>query len=98
MRFFVIFSLMCINVAYASSNHCDLLLKPRGIFFNSCPVGTLADGVDAYHPGPSPWPQVRVRCVKPEIVCRNLNKPLFSDDDISVVPTTDDYVGNLQNR
>ena len=48
---------------------CVLNLRPTGIWFNQCPPRMVADGVDVWNPGPSPFPQVRVRCVIPEIIC-----------------------------
>jgi hypothetical protein len=48
---------------------CTLNLRPTGIWFNQCPPKMVADGVDVWNPGPTPYPQVRVRCVVPEIIC-----------------------------
>lgn len=58
---------------------CFLNLRPTGIWFNQCPPRMVADGVDVWNPGPSPYPQVRVRCVTPEIICETKQKSKNAD-------------------
>ena len=67
--------ILLIGTSVFAETQCEMKVKTVGIYYNSCPLGTLADGVDAYHPGPSPYPMVRVRCVKPEIVCTEVEAP-----------------------
>ena len=59
---------------------CTLNLRPSGIWYNQCPPRMVADGVDVWNPTPSPYPQVRVRCVVPEVICEtqknNLQKEI----------------------
>lgn len=77
MKFiFILLSLISFNT-YAKDNlfaKCTLNLRPVGIWFNQCPPRMVADGVDVWNPGPSPFPQVRVRCVAPEIICETKQK------------------------
>ena len=65
--------LLTIGAAQAETR-CEVVLKPAGIYYYTCPTGFLVDGVDAYHPGPSPYPTVRVRCVKPEVICKEVKE------------------------
>lgn len=73
------FLLIATPVLSADSDkvECSLQLIPVGIYFNQCPRGTLTTGVDAYHPGPSPWPQVRVACVKPKVICGDDREDMY---------------------
>lgn len=49
---------------------CEIKLRPVGIYYNTCPINTLAEGVDV-RIGNGPYPMVTtlVRCVKPIIEC-----------------------------
>lgn len=77
-NFFLLLSLLIAGTAFAGTE-CKLNLVPVGIYYTSCPRGTLVDGVDAYHPGPSPYPMVRVRCLEPRLECKEVLKEEASD-------------------
>lgn len=80
MKYFLaLFSLLFAMSAHAETK-CELTLKPVGIYYYSCPKGSLADGVDAFHPGPSPYPTVRVRCVQPVVECKDVEKEVVDED------------------
>lgn len=62
--------------AFAVQPVCTLNLKPAGIYYVQCPRTMVAQGTDVYHSGPSPYPQVRVLCATPEIICNDVKKDL----------------------
>ena len=72
MKVLALVGLLLTSTVALAETKCEINLKSVGIYYTSCPVGSLADGVDVYHPGPSPYPIVRVRCLKPEIVCEEV--------------------------
>ena len=62
--------------AFSAPQKCVLNLRPSGIYFNQCPRTMVAQGVDVWNPGPSPYPQVRVLCADPQIICTEVEKDL----------------------
>lgn len=55
---------------FADEVKCRVATKPIGIYYTQCPKGAYTQGVDVWIPNPNtPYPQVRVACVVPEIVC-----------------------------
>ncbi len=55
---------------------CRLNLRSNGIYYNQCPRTMIAQGVDVWNPGPSPYPQVRVLCATTEVICNETKKDL----------------------
>lgn len=47
---------------------CRIEFKPVGIYYFTCPPGSVTDGVDSFLTG-SNFPQVRVRCKEIKLVC-----------------------------
>ena len=75
-KLLLIFSILLSFSGFAKEKDlvkCTLNLRPAGVWFNQCPPRMVADGVDVWNPGPSPFPQVRVTCVIPEIICESKN-------------------------
>lgn len=71
LKFSLIFGfLMSFNVM-AQAQLCRVQLRPAGIYYTQCPRTMVAQGVDVWNPGPSPYPQVRVMCADIQIVCQN---------------------------
>lgn len=68
--------LLSFTVQAENPLRCTLSLRPAGIYFSQCPPRMLADGVDVWAPHPGPYPQVRVKCVRPEIICNQVKKDL----------------------
>lgn len=66
-----LFAVALLCLSWSAYSNCALELKFRGIFWNECPRGYLADGVDVRVSGNPPFPftDVRVRCVEPILTC-----------------------------
>lgn len=73
LKLSLIFSLlMSLNVmANNVVTNCRIDFRPTGIWYNQCPRSMIAQGVDVWNPGPSPYPQVRVLCAELQVVCQN---------------------------
>jgi hypothetical protein len=78
----ILLSLFSFNVLAAKDvTECRFNLRPTGIYFNQCPRTMIAQGVDVWNPGPSPYPQVRVLCADPQIICTSLKKDLQKENN-----------------
>jgi hypothetical protein len=68
-------SLMLLALVTSTSYaKCELQFLPNGVWFNSCPVGSLAEAVDVRTQVNSPFTNVWVRCVRPKIICSSKKK------------------------
>lgn len=73
--------LFALNV-YASADEvkCRIVNKPVGIYYNQCPKDTYTEGADVWAPNNTPYPYLRVACVKPEIICEIIKKDLHKQE------------------
>ena len=69
MKLLVVALLLTTGLAQAQVQRCDLRLRHIGVYFNSCPVNSLVESVDA-RGGNGPFINTYVRCVEPQVVCR----------------------------
>jgi len=76
LKLMVVLTMLLSFNTFAHSVKCRLDLRPTGIWYNQCPRTMVAQGVDVWNPGPSPYPQVRVLCANPEIICETVEKDL----------------------
>lgn len=61
--------LFSLNI-HADELICKIVTKPVGIYYTQCPKGAYVEGADVWIPNPNTaYPQVRVACVVPEVVC-----------------------------
>lgn len=70
-----IITLLIVLISFQVQAECKLILKNDGVWYNSCPRGSLAEAVDVRTQANSPFTNVWVRCVKPEIICEEVSKP-----------------------
>jgi hypothetical protein len=72
---FMMFFVMNSYAKESLATKCSIVFRPAGIWYNTCPLKTFADGVDVWvSPNPGSMASVRVRCISPEIVCTEVTK------------------------
>jgi hypothetical protein len=65
----IVIALVLSVAGWARAHNCNLNLRYIGVYFNTCPVNTLVEGVDARGTN-GPFINTYVRCVQPQLICQ----------------------------
>lgn len=62
--------LLSTTLAFGHEVKCTIKYRYVGVYFNSCPLGSLAEAIEVrIYPGPYPTVNTYVRCVQPSVDC-----------------------------
>ena len=79
-KLITVLALLLTFTVYAEEVKCKIVNKPVGIYYNQCPRDTYTEGADVWAPNNTPYPYLRVACVKPEIICEIVKKDLHKEE------------------